>query len=107
VGGAKTSVADAIVNRVDQDGDRTDDTYAAYVANPAHNGQRVITMPIQSEVNGTVLGFGTFLLLDDGSYDHTGNSNWCAIYIGGANIVNSGGTGASSTPGAYKVQLVQ
>jgi len=58
-------------------------------------------------VTGAVLGFGTFFLLDDASYGHTGNSVWCAIYIGQANIENSGGQGASSTPGAYQVKLVQ
>jgi hypothetical protein len=107
VGGAKTTVATDLAERVDQDGDTTDDTYASYLANPAHNGRRVITMPIQSEVTGAVLGFGTFFLLDDTSYGHTGNSVWCAIYIGQANIENSGGQGASSTPGAYQVKLVQ
>jgi len=86
VGGAKTTVATDLADRVDQDGDTTDDTYASYLANPAHNGRRVITMPIQSEVTGDVLGFGTFFLLDDASYGHTGNSVWCAIYIGQSNI---------------------
>jgi hypothetical protein len=107
VGGAKTSVASDIVSRIDQDGDTTDDTYAAYLANPAHNGRRVVVMPIQSEVNGTVLGFGTFFLLDDGAYGHTGNSNWCAVFLGTANALDSWGPGASSTPGAYQVKLVQ
>jgi hypothetical protein len=65
-------------------------------------------MPIQSEVDGTVLGFGTFFLLDDTSYGHTGNSNWCAVFIGQANTLDNGGNpGASSTPGAYQVKLVQ
>ncbi len=107
VGGAKTSVDTAIVAHIDLDGDTTDDTYAAYMANPSHNGQRVVVMPIQSEVDGTVLGFGTFFLLDDSQYGHTGNSNWCAIFIGLSNVVGSGGTGASSTPGAYQVKLTQ
>jgi hypothetical protein len=80
-GGAKTSVAAAIDYRIAADGDTTDTTYAAYLANPAHNGQRVIVMPIQSEVApNDVLGFGTFFLMAAGSYDHSGNVNWCAIY---------------------------
>jgi len=107
VGGAKTTIAGDIVSRIDQDGDTTDDTYAAYLANPAHNGRRVITMPIQSEVDGTVLGFGTFFLLDDASYGHGGNSNWCAIYIGQANVADSSNPGAGGTPGPYQVKLVQ
>jgi Flp pilus assembly protein TadG len=106
VGGAKTAVDTAIVSRIDQDGDTTDDTYASYLANPSHNGRRVIYMPIQSEVDGTVLGFGTFLLLDDGQYDHTGNSNWCAIFIG-PGVPDSAGAGANSTAGVYQIKLVQ
>jgi Flp pilus assembly protein TadG len=108
VGGAKTSVAADLVDvggRIDQDTDTTDDDYATYVANGG-NGRRVVIMPIQSEVNGTVLGFGTFFLLDDGAYGHTGGSNWCAIYLGISNV-QDGGPGASSTPGAYVVKLVQ
>jgi Flp pilus assembly protein TadG len=107
VGGAKTSVESDIVDRIDQDGDTSDDTYAAYLADPAHNGRRVVVMPIQSEVNGTILGFGTFLLMDDGAYDHTGGANWCAIFIGASVVDNAGGPGASSALGAYVVQLVQ
>ena len=64
-------------------------------------------MPIQSEVDSTVLGFGTFFLLDDNAYGHTGNSDWCAIYLGSANVTDGSGSGASSTPGAYIVKLVQ
>jgi hypothetical protein len=107
VGGAKTSVASAIDFRIAQDGDTTDTTYASYEANPSHNGQRVVVMPIQSEVDNTILGFGTFLLTPAGTYDHKGNANWCAIFIGAANIVGSGNTGASSNPGPYQVKLVQ
>jgi hypothetical protein len=107
VGGAKTSVESAVIYHIDLDGDKTDDTYAAYLANPAHNGERVVTMPIQSEVDGTVLGFGSFFLLDDGAYGHTGNSNWCAIYLGIADVTDSSGPGASSTPGASQVKLTQ
>jgi Flp pilus assembly protein TadG len=107
VGGAKTSVQSAIADRIGEDGDTTDTTYAAYEMNSAANGQRVVVMPIQSEVTGDVLGFGTFFLLPASDYDHTGNSNWCAIYIGLANVLPTGGTGASSTAGAYQVMLVQ
>jgi Flp pilus assembly protein TadG len=107
VGGAKTTVADAIVSRIDQDLNTSADDYATYLAGP-HNGRRVVTMPIQSEVDGTVLGFGTFFLMDDGSYGHSGNSDWCAIFLGQAYVNdNGGGGGANSTAGAYQVKLVQ
>ena len=107
VGGAKTTVSSDIAARVDQDLNTSTDSYATYMAG-AHNGRRVVTMPIQSEVDGTVLGFGTFFLMDDGAYGHTGNSDWCAIFVGGASVTdNGGGAGASSTAGAYQVKLVQ
>ena len=109
VGGAKTSIAADLVDvggRIDQDTDTTDDVYSTYLANGG-NGRRVVIMPIQSEVNGTVLGFGTFFLLDDNSYGHTGGSNWCAIYLGTSNVQDGASSGASSTPGAYVVKLVQ
>ncbi len=107
VGGAKTTVASDIVSRVNQDGDTTDDVYSSYLTNPNHNGRRVVVMPLQSEVNGKVLGFGTFLLLDSASYGHTGNSTWCAVYIGQPTVTDSPNPGAGSTPGAYQVKLVQ
>jgi Flp pilus assembly protein TadG len=107
VGGAKTSVADAIVYHINLDGDTTDNVYSAYLTNPAHNGERVVTMPVQSEVDGTVLAFGSFFLLDNTSYGHAGNANWCAIYLGLAGVTDSSGPGASSTPGAYQVKLTQ
>jgi Flp pilus assembly protein TadG len=109
VGGAKTSIQADLVDvggRIDQDTDTTDDDYATYLANGG-NGRRVVVMPIQSEVDGTVLGFGTFFLLDNSSYGHTGNSSWCAVYIGSTVNDGAGGYSGSSTPGAYVVQLVQ
>jgi hypothetical protein len=46
--------------------------------------------------------------LSDNSYGHTGNSSWCAIFIGTSNVQDgSVSGGGSSTPGAYVVQLVQ
>jgi len=110
VGGAKTAAASALVDRVDQDGDTSDDDWASYLANSSHNGRRIVIMPLQSEVNGTVLGFGSFLLTDDSSFDHTGNGAWCAVYIGLATVTDSTSSnsqGASSASGPYQVKLVQ
>jgi Flp pilus assembly protein TadG len=107
VGGAKTTVASDIEARIDQDLNTSTDSYATYLAGP-HNGRRVVTMPIQSEVDNTILGFGTFFLMDDGAYGHTGNSNWCAIFLGQAYVDdNGGGSGSSSHPSAYHVKLVK
>ncbi len=106
VGGAKTTVETAIADRINQDGDTTDDTYSSYLANSLHNGRRIVAMPIQSEVDGSVLGFASFLLLDAGSYGHSGNADWCAIFIGPGLIDSTGGSG-NPTPGVYQVKLVQ
>jgi Flp pilus assembly protein TadG len=107
VGGAKTTVASDLVARVDQDLNTSTDSYSTYLAGP-HNGRRVVTMPIQSEVDNTILGFGTFFLMDDGAYGHSGNSDWCAIFLGQAYVSdNGGGSGASGSPGAFQVKLVQ
>lgn len=108
VGGAKTSVVTALDYRIAEDGDTADNTWASYLANTDHNGQRVAVMPIQSEVAPyNVLGFGTFLLEASGSYDHSGSANWCAIFIGVGNLTGTGNPAASSTAGAYQVKLVQ
>jgi hypothetical protein len=106
VGGAQTTIASSIENRIEQDGDGTDYVYANYLANSSHNGRRVVPMPIQSEVDGTVLGFASFLLLNDQSYGHSGNSIWCAIFVG-SGVTGSTGAGANTTAGIYQVKLVQ
>jgi hypothetical protein len=106
VGGAKTTIASFIDDRIAQDGDTTDNIYSDYLANPAHNGRRVIAMPLQSEVDGSVLGFGSFLLLDSSNYGHSGNSIWCAVFIGPA-VIDSAGPSANPEVGIYQVRLVQ
>jgi hypothetical protein len=109
-------------NKHDPSGSLTN--YNAALLNGTANRRRLLTAPVvwpyQSRTPGpgitTVLGYGYFLLESD-QYSGTGNSNfyqghfvngndaYCAVYAGPAII--GGGTGGSSTPGAYMVQLVQ
>lgn len=106
-GGAKTTEAAYVNERSSQDLDQTSFTLADYLANPNHNGRRLVTMPITDYTTGIALGYGAFLLLPAGSYDHTGNSAWCAIYVGPAveGAINPGGGGSGS--GSSHVRLVK
>ncbi|MBI3681635.1 MAG: hypothetical protein HY235_14735 [Acidobacteria bacterium] len=106
VGGAKTSAASALWERVGQDSDAASADYASYLASGHGNGRRVVIMPVQDLSTSVVYGFGMFFLLPAASYDHTGNAAWCAVYVGQAAIPNSPGPGAG-TPGAYNIKLVE
>ena len=97
-GGAKTTEATDVNERAGQDGDQTSMTLAAYLANPLHNGRRLVNMPISDYGSSIALGYGMFLLLPDGSYGHTGNSTWCAIYVG-PGVEGASNPGAAATPG--------
>jgi Flp pilus assembly protein TadG len=96
-GGAKTSESSYIDERVHSD-NQTAMTLADYEASSDHNGRRLVNMPITDYNSGIVLGFGLFLLLPEGNYGHTGNSAWCAIYVG-PGVEGSTDKGAAATPG--------
>jgi hypothetical protein len=108
-GGAKTSEADSVNERAGQDGDQTSMDLTTYEANrPTANGRRLVNMPITDYTTGVALGYGMFLLLPDGSYGHTGNSAWCAIYVG-PGVETGTNKGGAPTPGKglSHVQLVK
>jgi hypothetical protein len=96
-GGAKTSESSFIDERVHSD-NQTAMTLADYEASSDHNGRRLVNMPITDYNSGIALGFGLFLLLPEGNYGHTGNSAWCAIYVG-PGVEGSTDKGAAATPG--------
>jgi hypothetical protein len=123
--GTKNSDTTALDARVAQDGDTTSTTYADYIANPAHNGRRLITTIVNSgyaDASGNPLpanqqaigvGFAQFLLLPDYSKSGGANNAWCAIYVGPAPLVDGegtgGGTGGGGTSGGgvAVIRLVQ
>src|SRR5207247_7747860 len=90
--GAKAAEASAIGVRDSQDGDATATTYADYIANPLHNGRRLISVIVQNgfrDAAGNLLssgqqamgvGFAQFLLLPASSYDQAGTKHWCSVY---------------------------
>ena len=113
--GNKASEAGYLDERASQDNNTTDNTAAAYLANP-HNGRRLLPVPIVDPFDPTtttVIGYGQFLLLANGPgvsnyYTKTTNGNdpFCAIYVGPYNV-GSIGPGAGSSTGATRVKLVQ
>jgi hypothetical protein len=105
-GGAKTSESSYLDERSLQDPDQTSMTWADYKASNTANGRRLVVMPITNYNTGIALGFASFLLLPAGNYDHTGNAAWCAVYVGPWTQDQKLG-GASTTAGAYQVELVQ
>jgi len=105
-GGAKTNESSYVNERSAQDTDQTSMTGAAYKLSANHNGRRLVVMPITDYNSGIALGFASFLLLPDGSYDHTGNAAWCAVYVGPWTQGQQEG-GANTTAGAYLIRLVQ
>jgi len=95
-GGAKTTEADYVNERAGQDVDTM--PWTAYMADTTRTGRRLVNMPITDYNTGIALGYGMFLLLPDGSYGHSGNSAWCAIYVG-PGVEGSNSTGAAASPG--------
>jgi len=117
--GQKQSQAGYLDERVNQDVELNynlvgapgvDDTYLG----SNHNGRRLLPVPIvnpTSTSTTTVIGYGQFLLLTNGTSDYYkknthGNEGFCAIYAGPYNVGStSPGTGGST--GATRVKLVQ
>jgi hypothetical protein len=82
--------------------------FTAYLNDPNRTGRRLVNMPITDYSTGIALGFGMFLLLPDGSYGHTGNSTWCAIYVGpGVQAATNPGAAATPGKGLSHVRLVK
>jgi hypothetical protein len=98
---------------------------ADYLANSAHNGRRMMPIPMvypNTSANTTVVGYGQFLLISNtsstGSSDYyekgdggvttngTGNDPYCAIYAGSW-VLGSTNGGVGSTSGGGRVRLVQ
>jgi len=111
--GNKNAQASVLDQRANQDGDRTDSTFAAYKLNSLHNGRRLFALPIVDPSGpsaATVVGYGLFFLNTNGSSSNyyqqgNGNDGFCAIFAG-SYVLGSQSTGVGAV-GAYKVQLVQ
>ena len=105
-GGAKSTIAAAISNRINQDTDPYSSTYEQYASRGAGNGRRLVVVPINTwSPDYTILGFGAFFLLTDNNYSHSGNQPWCGEYLG-PYVEGSSYKGAGEG-GAYMVRLVR
>ncbi|HEX8985943.1 MAG TPA: pilus assembly protein TadG-related protein [Bryobacteraceae bacterium] len=113
--GNKASEAGYLDERASQDVNNVDNTVAGYFASSHHNGRRLIPVPIVDPIDTThttVIGYGQFLLLTNGSpsnyYTRTTNGNdpYCALYAGPYNV-GSTGVGAGGSTGATRVKLVE
>ena len=113
--GQKQSQSGYLDERVNQDVS-TDysNTVSGYMGHP-HNGRRLLPVPVVDPTDATtstVIGYGSFLLLSNGSpsdfYKKTtnGNSAFCAVYAGPYQVGGTG-TGTGGTTGATYVKLVQ
>jgi Flp pilus assembly protein TadG len=109
--GAKSTESDAIAARIAQDGDTVSDSYADYIANANHNGRRLVTVVINNgyrdaagvllpdDQQAVAVGFAQFLLLPAPNYHHSGNKDWCAIYVGNSPLMGSDNTGGVGNNG--------
>ncbi len=107
-GGAKGTERTAIANRIASDTNSTAATYWDYVNSGTGNGQRIVAMPINSGApNYTIVQIGAFFLLPANNYSQSGNTAWCAEYIGAYVQGGKAGVTGTSAAGAYVVRLVQ
>ncbi len=104
----------ALDERVNQDYDVVNNRVPDYLANPVHNGRRLLPLPVvvpAPDGQAEVIGFASFLLIASGTpsnYYKTGSGNepFCAIYAG-PYVQGSSSTGGSSQVGSYRIKLVQ
>jgi Flp pilus assembly protein TadG len=113
--GQKNAQATALDTRVQEDGDYTNNSLSSYLNNTAHNGRRLIALPVvdpTSTSTTTVIGYAAFFLLSSGNANSnyyasgTGNDPFCAVYAG-SYVQGSINPGASGGAAAYRVALVQ
>ena len=104
-GGAKTTVKDALIARINADPDPSATTWAAY-KDKGHS-RRIITVPITwPQDDNRVVGFGRFFLYPSAHYQNAqGNEPWCAVYIGPGAPEGSDSTGASAFASVTRVRL--
>ncbi|HJT88421.1 MAG TPA: pilus assembly protein TadG-related protein [Bryobacteraceae bacterium] len=113
--GNKDSEKVYLDDRASQDSSTSTNMVPAYLASANRNGRRLIPVIIVDPIspsNTTVLGYGEFLLLTNGSpsdyykRNTTGNEPFCGLYVGPYNI-GSPGPGAGGSTGASQAKLIQ
>jgi len=113
--GNKAAEAQVLDLRVSQDASNATETDTAYLADPTHNGRRLMVVPVVDPISTTetiVLGFAQILLMSNGANsdfykDSQGNQPFCAIYVGPYVHGGNDPGGATSGNGAYRVKLTE
>jgi hypothetical protein len=105
-GGAKQTMVDSLVRRINQDTDPNSETYAQYVSGRLGNGRRIVGVPINTGApDYRIVQIGAFLLLRAPEYSNGGNKPFCAEYLG-AWLQGSSKKGAADA-GAYVARLIK
>jgi hypothetical protein len=113
--GNKAAQPRVLDQRASQDADYQSSTPIDYQESSAHNGRRIMLVPILNPVspsNTTVLGWGAILLYSNGSTSNyyqrnaNGNDPYCAVYLGPYNVGSTGAGAATSGTGASRTKLV-
>jgi hypothetical protein len=82
-GGAKQTQLHSLMNRVNQDSDRSAESYNAYDVGDSGNGRRLVGVLINDgHPTYKVVQIGAFFLLPVSEYDAGGNNPFCAEYVG-------------------------
>jgi hypothetical protein len=105
-GGAKQTQLSSLINRINQDTDRTSSTFAEYSSTGDGNGRRLIAAPVNTGYpNYTIVQIGAFLLLPASEYQNGGNTPYCAEYVG--SWVQGSTRNGAAAAGAYVAKLIQ
>jgi hypothetical protein len=105
-GGAKQTMVDSVVRRINQDTDPTSETYTQYASNRRGNGRRLVGVPINTGApEYRIVQIGAFLLLPASEYNNGGNKPFCAEYVGA--WLQGSSTKAAADAGAYVARLIK
>ncbi len=103
-GGAKQTMRDALIERVNQDSDTAANSFAEYASRGLGNGRRLVAAPMNTgSPNYRIVQIGAFFLLRGSEYPSGGNKPFCAEFVG-AYLQGSRYPGAGG-PGYYVARL--
>lgn len=119
--GVKKTTSKSLDTRVNEDPANYETDYASYIADPNHNGRRLIVVPVvypSAKTGGgdqsPVVAYGEFLLGTNASSGGTstfygsgiGNDPYCAVYVGPGSI-GSNNSFVNTTFSTTRVRLMQ
>jgi hypothetical protein len=105
-GGAKQTILDALLTRIDQDPDTTSQSFADYIRNQRGNGRRLIGAPVNTGYpDYKIVQIGAFFLLNSQEYNQGGNKPFCAEYVGA--WLQGAKSRAASDAGSFIARLIR